>query len=181
MYYILGILLGLIPETLYFTLFISYTKNIKNKRFILGLFIAVIYIICILLFQYKILFYFLFMFFIYFSLKFLYKEKVQIIDIFIIAFAEGYLALLSLLIYFPKNNFQYYICYVINRILLILPFIFKNKFNIIYKKYCKLWNRNYKKVQPIKSITLRNISLFCISLIILLINIIILYILRYRK
>lgn len=181
MYYLLGILLGLIPEVLYFTLFICYTKDIKEKKIKLGLLISVIYVICILLDMYKILYYTLFMFLIYLVLKLLYKKQVQIIDLFVVGIAEGYLALLSLLIYFPKNNFQYYICYIINRILLILPFIFRKKFNIIYKKYCSLWNRNYEKKQPIKSITLRNISLLSINLIILLINIIIIYILEYRK
>ena len=32
MYYLLSIVLGLIPEVLYFTLFLSYTKNLKGKK-----------------------------------------------------------------------------------------------------------------------------------------------------
>lgn len=181
MYYLISIILGLIPEVLYFTLFLIYTKDLKEKRIKLGILITIMYLLCIFIIQHKILFYVAFMFFIFFSLKILYKKKIQIIDLFIVGIAEGYLALLSLLIYLPKNNLQYFIIYAINRILLFAPFIFRNKFNTIYKKYCSLWNRNYTKKQPIKSITLRNISLFAINIIILLINIIILYILKCRK
>lgn len=181
MYYLISIILGLIPEVLYFTLFLIYAKDLKEKRIKLSISITIIYLLCIFIIQYKILFYVAFMIFIFFSLKLLYKKKIQIIDLFVVGIAEGYLALLSLLIYLPKNNLQYFIVYAINRILLFIPFIFRNKFNMLYKKYCSLWNRNYTKKQPIKSITLRNISLFAINIIVLIINIIILYILKCRK
>ena len=106
-------------------------------------------------------------------MKFLYKDKIQIIDVFIISLAYLWLMLLSLiLINFAKRDFSNYaIMYIIQRILLFIPFIFKNKFYIIYKKYCSLWNRNDKEKRPIKSITLRNISLILLNVFIFLMSI----------
>ena len=46
MYYLVSILFGLIPEVLYFTLFITYTKNIKEKRIKLILLISIAYFLC---------------------------------------------------------------------------------------------------------------------------------------
>lgn len=176
MYYVISILLGMLPEVLYFTLFLIYTKDLKDKKFRLFGLVAIAYIICIMISQYKILYYTTFIFLIYGILKLLYKNKAQITDIFAFSVSIIYLTILSLLIYLPKDIVQYYIILLVNRILLFIPFIFRNKFNIIYKKYYSLWNRNYEKKQPVKSITLRNISLIVINCIIFIINIICLYI-----
>lgn len=172
---VISVFLGLIPEVLYFTLFLINTKNIKEKKIRLFLLIALVYVLCIMISRYKLLYYVVFIFLIYGILKLLYKSKAQIIDIFVFGISTLYLTILSFLIYIPNNLNQYLICLVINRILLFVPFIFKNKFNILYIKYCGLWNRNYNKKNPIKSITLRNISLISINCIIFLINIICLY------
>ena len=173
MYYLISILFGLIPEVLYFTLFITYTKNIKEKRIKLFLLIGISYFLCILVQSFKILFYILLIVLIYISLKILYKEKIQIIDIFIISIAYLWIAILStfLLILLSEDKSNYYLLYIIDRVLLFVLFIFKNKFNMLYKKYCKLWNRNDKEKRPIKSITLRNISLILLNGFILLLNI----------
>lgn len=180
MIYIISMLLGMIPEVLYFTLAIVYTKNIKTKRIKLFLLIALSYILCIMIIKYELLFYVLFIFILYFILKFLYKEETQIIDIFVIMYFSFYLTLLSFLIYFyygiSHNINTYMILYLINRFLLFFIFIFKNKFNKLYLSYRKYWNRNDMIKRPIKSITLRNISLISINCIIFIINIICLYI-----
>lgn len=175
MYYVLSVLLGLIPEVLYFTLFISYTKNIKEKRVKLFLLFAIVYFLCVLVQKLQILFYTLLIVLFYIVLKLLYKKKVQIIDIFIISLAYLWIMLLSIAMLFLLNNDRsnYYYLYILDRILLFVPFIFKNNFNLLYKKYCKLWNRNDKEKRPIKSITLRNISLIAINLTIFIANIII--------
>ena len=72
---ILSIFLGLIPEVLYFTLFITYCKNIKEKRIKLFLFIALAYILCMFIQRYKIFYYVLFITLIYWIMKLLYKKK----------------------------------------------------------------------------------------------------------
>ena len=109
-------------------------------------------------------------------IKILYKNKVQIIDVFIISIAFIYISLLSficslLLNYEYTNLTLYYFLYVIDRIFLFLPFIVKDKFNSLYKLYCKLWNRNDNEKRPIKSLTLRNLSLVIINISIFLGNI----------
>ena len=170
---LLSILLGLIPEVLYFTLFLTYTKNIKEKRLKLFLLISFSYFLCVLVKRWTIIFYLLSIFLFYFDLKLLYKNKVQIIDVFIISISCFYITFLSfLLIFLVKSDMSNYMyIYVIDKILLFAPFIFRNKLNIIYKAYCKLWNRNDKEKRPVKSITLRNISLILLNGIILFMNV----------
>lgn len=183
MYNLIGIFLGLLPEVLYFTLFLIYTKNIKEKRIKLFLLMSFAYILCIMLNQYKILYYLSFIFIVYCILKFLYKDKTQIIDIFVFSLSTAYLSFTSLLCFkFVKEDFSnYYIWLSVNRLLLFIIFIFKNKFNTIYRKYCKLWNRNDKENRPIKSITLRNISLIILNLFIGCLNLIIIFLLTKVK
>lgn len=175
--FVVSLLLGMIPEVLYFTLFIIYTKNIKEKKLKLFILISLAYILCIMISQYKVLYYVLLIFLIYLFMKILYKQKTQIIDVFIISLSEIYLALTSYFCFlFVKEDFSnYYILCLIQKLILFLPFIIKEKFNIIYKLYCSLWNRNYEKKQPIKSITLRNISLISLNLFIFVLNLMIIY------
>ena len=173
-----SILLGLIPETLFFTFFLIYTKNIKEKKLKLFILIIISYILCMFIQRYKIIYYVLLIILIYIISKILYKEKTQIIDVFVIATMYLYLTITSIICFsFVKEDFSnYYILAIINRLLLLIPFIFKNKFKLIYKKYCSLWNRNDNIDRPIKSITLRNISLILLSLLIFIVNILCFYI-----
>ena len=183
MYYVLSVLLGLIPEVLYFTLFISYTKNIKEKRVKLFLLISVAYFVCMLIQQYQLIYYIIFVLLIYLILKLLYKKKTQIIDVFIIGLSYLWITLLSIILFvLLKNDLSnYYMLYIVDRIFLFLPFLFKSKFNILYKKYCNLWNRNDKEKRPIKSITLRNISLILLNSVIFFLNIVIINIINFIK
>lgn len=176
--FIISLFLGMLPEVLYLTLFLIYTKNLKENKIKLGILISIIYILCIMISRYKLLYYISFIFLTYIALKILYKEKTQIIDIFIIMYGTFYLTFLSFLVYFAKDIKSYYICYVIDRILLFSIFIFKKYFNKLYKKYCLYWNRNDNIKRPIKSITLRNISLISINCIIFIMNIICIYIIN---
>lgn len=183
MYYLVSILFGLIPEVLYFTLFITYTKNIKEKRIKLFLLIGIAYFICISITQYYVLCDIVYIVSIYFILKLLYKNKAQIIDIFVIMISYFWILFLSFILmkFANKNLSNYMMLYFIQRILLFIPFIFKNKFNTIYKKYCKLWNRNNKEKRFIKSITLRNISLILLNILIFTLDIILKNIIEFIK
>lgn len=175
---LISIILGLIPEVLYFTLFITFAKNFKTKRIKLFLLISIAYIICMFIQRYKILYYVLFVALIYGILKLLYRDEVEIIDVFLIMVTYLYLTIISVFcFYFVKNNLKYYyLALFFNRILLFLPFAIRDKFNKIYTNYYKLWNRNSDENRPIKSITLRNISLIIINLLICYINILCIYI-----
>lgn len=174
---LISVVLGLLPEVLYFTMFLICTKDIKEKRIKLGLLISIAYVLCMFIQKYKVIYYVLFIALVYAILKLLYKEKTQIIDIFVISISTIPLTLLSLIYFGINKYFNYYVLLIFNRILLFLPFIFNNKFNLLYKKYCSLWNRNDYVKRPIKSITLRNISLIIINLLIFIINIVIMKIL----
>lgn len=178
LYILLTIFVGMLPEVLYFTMFIKYAKDISEKKIKLFLFMVLVYILCILVSQYKTLYYVAFIFLTYLILKLLYKNKVQITDIFLISLAYMYLAINSYICFqFVSNDLSnYYFIAIINKILLFIPFIFKNKFNLLYVKYKSLWNRNDKIKRPIKSITLRNISLICLNIFIFLANLILIYI-----
>lgn len=180
---VLSILLGLLPETLYFTLFITYTKNMKENKVKLFLLIAISYFICILVQNFRILFYMLLIALIYISLKIVYKNKAQIIDIFIISLAYLWLGILSItLMNFVANDYSnYFIILILQKILLFIPFIFRSKFNIVYKKYCNLWNRNDKEKRKVKSITLRNISLILLNAYIFFMNILLINIINFQK
>lgn len=183
MYYLISIILGLIPEVLYFTLFISYTKNLKEKRLKLFLLISIAYFLCMLIQQYTLSYYLLLVVLMYLSSKLLYKDKVQIIDFFVFSISTIYLTVLSYIcfLFLRDDMSNYWLLYAIDRVFLIFIFIFKNKFNVLYKKYCKLWNRNDKENRPIKSITLRNISLIIINLAIILMNILAMSIINFLK
>jgi len=178
MYYLISIIFGLIPEVLYFILTISYAKNLKGKKIKLFLLTLTTYFCCMMIVQYQLIFYVLFMILFYIILKLLYKKKVQIVDMFLIIYASSYLTLLSFLVCLAHDMQTYLICYVINRILLFIPFIFRHKFNTIYKKYYSFWNRDYNNKKAIKSITLRNVSLILINIIIFAMNIICIYVLN---
>lgn len=170
----MSLALGMLPEVLYFTLFLIYTKNIKEKKIRLFLLISLAYILCIMISRFKVLYYIMFIFSVYLILKILYRKKSQIIDVFVFSVSFCYLCFAGFITSrFVNNDYTlYYIMYAVDRILLFLPFIFRNKFNIVYRKYCELWNRNYEKKQPIKSITLRNTSLFILNIFIFIMNII---------
>lgn len=173
MYYLISILFGLIPEILYLTLFINNIKNFKGKKIRLFLMLSLIYFLCLLVKQYVIIYYFLFIILTYLVIKILYRDQVELIDVFIISSATMYLTLIGFITFlFVDNNFSnYYIMYFVNRILLFSIFILKDKIKSIYSKYYKFWNRNDSIKKPFKSITIRNISLILINVFILFVNI----------
>lgn len=177
-YFLIGVFLGLLPETLYFTMFFVNVKSLKNKKIKLFLLIALSHLICIIFNNYKILSYVALIVCLYLSLKILYKNKTQIIDVFIVSIALMYVCLISYLCFLFVNQdmSNYYLLLVIEKILLFVPFVFKNRFNKWYKKYYSLWNRNDKEKRSIKSITLRNISLISLNIFIILCNMGCLYI-----
>lgn len=172
MVYLLSILLGLIPEVLFIILFLSYSKNLKEKRLLLFLIISIGYILLMVIQQFKTIYYVLFIFMMYFSLKIVYKSKTQIIDLFVASIPFMWITIVAYIcfLFLNKDLTNYYILYVIDRIVLFMPLIFKKNFHNVYKKYCKLWNRNDLEKRRIKSITLRNISLITINIIIFIMN-----------
>lgn len=170
---VISIFLGLIPEVLYFTFFLICTKRIKEKRIVLCTLITIAYILCMFIKKYQIIYYIIFVALIYIILKILYKEETQLVDIFVVSISTIYLTGISYLCFcfLKKDLSNYYVLLIIDRVLLIIPFIFKKYFNTCYEQYKKLWNRNDNEKRLIKSITLRNISLITVNIGIFLLNI----------
>ena len=171
---IISILFGMLPDVLFFTFFIITTKQLKERRTMLGILIAIAYIACIMIKQYVTLYYLTFILIIYLIMRILYKNETQLIDIFVFSIATIYLSFIGFIcsIFIKDDLSNYYFISVINRALLFLPFLFKNKFNVWYERYKKLWNRNDKEKRILKSITLRNISLIFLNIFIFIMNII---------
>ena len=169
---IISIFLGMFPEVLYFTLFFMFVKEIKEKRIQLFILMSIAYIMCVMLNRYTTAFYFLFIAVVYCILKKLYKDKTELIDICVFSIATLYLTIVSAIPYILIKNYavNYWICYILARISLFLPFVFKRYFNLLYVKYKKIWNVNKDKVNGIKSITVRNISIIIIALLVSIIN-----------
>lgn len=175
---ILSLILGILPQTLFFEFFVINIKGIKKKRLLLFI---LLYILCILLnmiIRYNLYLYLLYTPLYYVILKLLYRNKVQIIDVFIIALSFAVMMTISALcslIY--KNNYNlYWIAYIVNNILLFATLLFKKHFQKFYKFYCRNWNR--KDGNKIRSITLRNISLISLNAYIVILSIMLINILK---
>lgn len=171
---LLSLVLGFIPEILYYSLSLIIIKNIKQKKKAFFALISICYILTSFLNFYSVYSYIAFIIISFIVLKILYKEDCYIIDLFVISIIVCYAMIMSFISFkiFNNNYDFYYIAFIIDRILLFLPILFlKRKLNQIYEGYKKLWNRNYKEEVKIKSLTLRGISLIFINILILAINI----------
>jgi hypothetical protein len=169
----LEILLGQLPEPIYFALFMIYTKNLKEKRVLFTIFMIIEYFLLKSFIKYNIWFQILYTFITYIILKILYKEKAQITDIFTFGIASLILMFSCIIIYLiiwkTINNFIIYA--VLNRLFLILfLFLTRKKLNKIQNIYKKLWNRS-KNNNKIKSATFRSLNVIIFNIMFYIINI----------
>ena len=163
------ILLGQIPEALYFSLFMIYVKNLKTKRIIFTALMVFEYLLLLYIFPYNWLFHIGFMIVTFLILKILYKNNAQITDVFLLVIAYIYLGVTSA-ISFILTNGNMLLAIVINRILIFAPIvIFNHRLNRIQDLYKKQWNREspYKKI---KAITFRSINLVTFNIVFYLLN-----------
>ena len=175
---ILEMVLGQIPEAIYFSLFMIFTKNIKEKRLLYTFLMIAGYIILKMFIHYNIWFQILYTCFAYTTIKILYRNKTQIIDVFILTLSIIILGIFSVPFVFLDNviNNIYISCVISKICLFIFLFLIKNKLYNFYKLYCKHWNRNDKEKRKIKSLTLRNISVVLFNVTFYLMNLVILYV-----
>ena len=169
--FIVSLLLGMLPDVFYYFIYIKQIKEIKNKKFLFFALLFLNYILCIILIQHQFYLYIIQDIIIYLIMKKIYKAQIN--DMFLIIFLETYMLVLSLISFNLINN--YVLSFVIYRILLFLPLLFKDRIIEYYKIYTKLWNR-HNIPNKIKSITLRNISLVALNIMIILMYIILLHI-----
>lgn len=164
--FIVSLLMGMLPEVLYFTLSICFIKDIKKQRLKLFSLLVIGYIVLIMVCRFQLLFYLGYIVYVYIVLKKLYKSK--IIDLFIVSVVSAYLTLVSFISF--KLTDTYMLAYLINRLMLFIPiFILNYKLNDFYNVYYRLWDRH--DGNKIKSITIRNISLVFINMLIVIFNI----------
>lgn len=172
MYEFVLLILEKVFEAIYFALFLLIGKNIKEKRIA---FIAVMifeYLALKYFIRYNVLFQLSYTFMSFINLKFFYKEKSQITDIFLFMFASLILIIISIatgliLFKFPE---LYVFMLIINRIIMFLTlFAIKDKIYNWYKVMFKHWNRSKEK-RKIKSLTLRNISVIIFNLMFYILN-----------
>lgn len=178
------LLLGQIPEALYFAIFMIFVKQLKEKRILFTLITIIEYALLFNLFKDSYVSHIIFFIFTYCLLKILYKEKCQITDIFTLGVASLILILTSAILYVivwkTVNIFIIYV--VLHRIILFLILcIFKDELPKIQSLYKKLWNRNDNIPKKMKSTTFRSFNLVVFNLMFYIINLGILYVLFTRR
>jgi hypothetical protein len=169
--FIISLLLGILPDILYYYIYIKSIKKINTKNILFFILLCINYILCIILIQHQFYLYIIQDIIIYFIIKKLYSSQIN--DVFLVIFLETYMLVLALISFNLIEN--YIVSFVVYRIFLFLPLIFKNRIINFYENYTKLWNR-HNIPHKIKSITLRNISLVVLNIMIILMYIILLHI-----
>lgn len=169
----LELLLGQIPEAIYFALFMIFTKQLKTKRLPFVILMVIEYILLMRAFPYSMWSHILFFVITYILMKMLYNEKSQITDVFTLGIASLILIIASAIpyfvIWFTINNYLVYV--ILNRLLLFsLLFIFRNKLPKINNMYKHLWNRNDKIEKKMKSTTFRATNIVVFNVMFLIIN-----------
>ena len=169
----LEILLGQIPEAIYFVLFMIFTKQLKEKRLLYITLMVIEYLLLKHFIEFNIWFQIAYTIIQFIILKILYKEKAQVTDIFTFAIASIILILSCGILYFivwkTVNNYIVYV--VLNRMFLMLfLIIFHSKLHKIQDLYKLLWNRNDKKKMKMKSTTFRVVNLVIFNVMFYIIN-----------
>lgn len=170
---ILELVLGQIPEAIYFSLFMILTKQLKSKRCLYVILMVIEYLLLKQFIQFNVWFQISYTIIQFIVLKILYKEKAQITDIFTFAIASIILILSCVTLYFivwaTINNYIVYV--ILNRIVLILFLLtFRNKLPKIQNLYKRLWNRNDKVKTKMKSTTFRAINVVIFNIMFYIIN-----------
>lgn len=163
---LISVLFGLLPESVYFTLFLIFAKQIKQYRVSLFLAIFAFNIGISYFLAFSIWYHVTFMFLMYLTIRILYKA--QIIDVFLITVSALIVTLLGYACYFLIPN--YWVAAVINRAgLFVVLFAGKTYWNKLYLLYRSGWNR--RDGARIKSLTVRNISCVTLNLLLYSLNI----------
>jgi len=172
------LLLGQIPEAIYFALFMIFAKNLKEKRLLFTFLMIIEYIILTRIIMFNSWFQILYTGITFIILKVLYKEKAQITDIFTFGIASIILMIVSASYFFLIRPLvkNFYLSMIVNRLVLFAIVLGFNKhlykIQNIYKKF---WNRNDKVKKKIKSTTFRCVNLVIFNVMFYIINIGMLY------
>lgn len=169
---ILEIILGQLPEAVYFAIFMILVKGLKEKRFIFIMSMIIEYLLVLNVLPYSIWSYVLYFILSFLLLKILYKDKSNVTDIFTMGIASVIIIIVSIFSYFIVSLFSTNV--IIGNlcqkaILFFIILVYKSylpKINNIYKK---LWNRS-KHSYKIKSMTFRVLNLIVFNFSFVVIN-----------
>lgn len=178
---LLEIILGYGLEALFFTLFLSYSKKLKEKRITLFILMFLEYLLLKHFIKYDVWFQISYTFMTFLILKLLYKEKANILDIFVFALSSIIMIAISVISYMLVlyTCKIFIVSVILNRVLLFGTFIlYKDKLNKLYLKFAGLWNR-HNKPNKIRSLTLRNITIIIFNLMFYIINCLMVYAIVY--
>ena len=128
---ILQILLAQIPEAIYFSLFMIFVKQLKEKRILFIILMIAEYIMLKLFMSFNIYFQVFYTIITFIILKMLYKEKSQITDIFTFTIGSIFMIIVDAIVIFTIGFFikDYIVLTIIDRILLFtLLYLFRNIF-----------------------------------------------------
>jgi hypothetical protein len=174
---VLKLVLGQIPEAIYFALFLILTKELKEKRLLFTCLMIVEYIFLKCFLVYTTWFHVIYFILTFIILKVLYRDKANITDIFTLGIASIVLIVAS----FVSYTIVYFTCknMIVGAILVrVLTFgslfIFKNKLSKLDNLYKKLWNRSKIKYK-MKSTTFRALNLVIFNISFIVINLGILF------
>jgi hypothetical protein len=166
--FVTNFILGLLPEIIYFTLFLIYTKKYKYNKFKLFVLLLIGYTLFEIIFPDNIYFQICFTLYVPLVLKLLYKDKFHISDIFIFVYASIILIIITCItapISIISDN--YWIGYIFDRIIMFgFLYLFRKKLNKVYKWIISQWNRNYEHPNKIKAITIRQICVISLNIMI---------------
>lgn len=169
---VLEIILGQLPEAVYFAIFMILVKGLKEKRFVFIISMIIEYLLVLNILPYSIWSYVLYFILSFLLLKILYKDKSNVTDIFTMGIASVIIIIVSIFSYFIVSLFSTNVivgnlCQ--KAILFFIILVYKSylpKINNIYKK---LWNRS-KHSYKIKSMTFRVLNLIVFNFSFVVIN-----------
>lgn len=178
---LMELLLGYIPEAIYFALFMIYTKQLKEKRLLYITLMVLEYLLLKQFVHFSIYFQVAYTFITFIILKILYKERAQIIDIFTFTIASIFLIITSVISFLISGQ-NVILATIINRIIIFaILFGFNYKLNVIQNLYKKLWNRNDKVKKKIKTTTFRSLNVIIFNVIFYIINVGMVYAIYYNS
>lgn len=180
---LLELVLGQIPEAIYFALFMINTKQLKEKRLLYVVLMIVEYLLLTAVIKFNVWMQVLYTVISFIILKFLYKERAQVTDIFTFTIASIVLILISAISFgiismTIRNKMVAYI--IKNVLMLIFIVVTRNKLTRIQKLYRKLWNRNDKVKKKMKTTTFRSLNVIIFNIIFWIINIGMVYAITIR-
>lgn len=154
---LIGDIIGAILQPIYFSLFLFYTKGIKEKRvlFTTIMIIETLILRCMLKIYDGVNFEVLYSISMYVFLRLFYKNA-RITDFITFIISIMMLGIISVLVYFTLGM-NIISLLLINISVLLITYLLRYKLPKIDKFYSKFWNRHNNK-KMLKSITIRGFS-----------------------